>query len=227
VGVDVPCRDILKGASDVVGDLNTQRVVPGIGSGFEGDGSADAGALDNADSSKARDNGSDNVGRLSVTYTLVKSVLGVARRATASKGSGASVGAGTDGIRSASVGSVSARIDGGTSVTVSRVARSALAARTERGVSDAQGLSVARSVCVALLVRTFGGGKTAALNANNQTFGRRSSVISGGVSNATSREISTGHLLVPPQVGVTTPTLEVETSHSMTSLAHTTKAREV
>jgi len=34
-------------------------------------------------------------------------------------------------------------------------------------------------------------------------------------------------MLVPPQVGVTTPSLEIETRHGEASIAHTTKTREV
>jgi len=185
VSVDVPGGDLGEIAGDVVGNLNTHGVSPGIFCSFEGEGSTDVSSFDDADGSKSGSHRGSHIGRLGVAETVVKRVLSVSRCATASKVSGAGVGTETDWTGGASVSSVLAAINGTASITITIVTWSALATCTERRVGDTQGITVARVVFVTLLVRTFGSSVTSTLKANNKTLGRRSSVISSGVRSTT------------------------------------------
>lgn len=71
------------------------------------------------------------------------------------------------------------------------------------------------------------GGESGALNAYDETFGRRLASNTSSVGSTTASNGVATNDLVPGKIGVTSPSLEVETGHHVVVLANTTETRKI
>lgn len=221
----LPGSESFQGTTDIVGDSNTEGASSIVSGGIEIDVTDKLDLIDGASSPESGDQSTRNVRRGNISDATVSGVPSEPSDTAAGKGTRGGVGTGSDGRGGTGVSSVSALVNGGTSVSVSAEARETLATSTKSGVADTGGVVSARNLVGTLLEAILNHAST--LGAHDETLSGRLAKDTSGVKSATPLNGITTNNLIPVQVGVATPPLEEDTSKSESVVANTTKAVQI